>query len=57
MYPYTDTQFNLMRIYLNLLMNIVVKEKGTLIFQKVHNTVPDTILVEKDFWFNPVCTF
>lgn len=49
MYPYTDTQFNLMRIYLNLLMNIVVKEKGTLIFQKVHNTVPDTILVEKDF--------
>lgn len=49
MYAYMDMQYNLMQSYLNLLMNTVAKEKGTLVyFKKVGNTVPD-ILVEKDF--------
>lgn len=54
MYVYTDTQFNLMRIYWDLLMNRVAKEKGTLsYFKKVGNTAPNIILVKKHFWSNP----
>lgn len=45
-----DTQFNLTQIYLTILINIVVEEKGTVKhFKKVGNRVPDTILVERDF--------
>lgn len=47
-----------MQIYLNLLMNTGAKEKGILLyFKAAGNTAPDTILVEKTFWFNPTYTF
>lgn len=47
-----------MQIYLNLLMNTGEKEKGILLyFKAAGNTAPDTILVEKTFWFNPTYTF
>jgi len=49
-YVYTDTQFNLMRIYLNFLMNIDAKQKGILLyFRKSGNTMFYLILVKKDF--------
>lgn len=47
-----------MQIYLNLLMNTGAKEKGILLhFKEAGNTVPDTILVKKNFWFNPTYAF
>lgn len=57
MYGYTDMQFDPMWIYLNLLMNIAAKQKGTLLhLKKVDNIEPHIILVERDFWFNPTYT-
>lgn len=57
MYGYTDVQFNPMWIYLNLLINIAAKEKGTMLhLMKADNTELHIILVERDFWFNPTYT-